>query len=393
MTRRIARYGVLALALGALAATPREAGAFETKRSAAGSPVKWSAERIAFSVRPEVADVPGAEKAIANAMAAWSGRGGAPEIVLGRNASAGETPGGDGHNTIFYAKDGYEPLGTALAITVLSFDDRSGRILDADIVLNGKFKLGRIKSDGDADAYDINRVVAHEMGHALGLSDEPGQDDALMFPYVAPASVLLAAPASDDIAGLSSLYDSASDREDQTIGCGASVAGRARSPLPIGLAVAASFGLAAVMLARGGRRARRAAMGSAAFAAVALVMPPRITTSKATQHVHDDAGAAEDAVATVTAARTTNVDGLFHTDLDLATSSCRAAPCAPVLHARVWGGTLAGVRQEIGGAAAPRAGDRVALGYASSPGHAVFRTAPLAMPPRVVVRTVARLGR
>lgn len=397
MIGRFARFGVLALATsGALVLSTRAASAYETKRSASGSPVKWTDARVPFSVRPEVADVPGAEKAIANALKAWSGRGGAPELALGRKAAAGDVPGGDGSNTIFFAKDGYEPAGSALAITILSFDDRTGQILDADIVLNGKFKLGKVNGTAEPDEYDVNRVVAHEMGHALGLSDEPSHEDALMFPYVAPASVLPTAPASDDIAGLATLYDGAEPAVDRSVGCGASVTGRARAPMPAGLLVAAGFGAAAVVLARrGGPRSRRAAFGATAFAAIALVAPPRVLSSSASQHlhVHDRAVAPADATAVVQTARTTNEAGLFRTELELATTSCASSRCAPLLHARVWGGTIGDVRQEIAGVAAPRPGEHVSVGFASPPGIAVFRSHPLASPPAAVVRTVARLGR
>lgn len=353
MTGSTARLGVLALALGALTLLPRASRAYEVKRSADGSLVRWSETRVAFSVKPEVTEVPGAEKAIASAMAAWSGRGGAPEIVLGRKANAGAAPGADGRNTIFYEKDGYAPAGNALAITILSYDEQTGRILDADIVLNGKFKLGRIGSGDDKDEYDVNRVVAHELGHALGLSDEPAREDALMFPYVAPSSALRSAPARDDLAGLATLYESRASDDASTetnTGCGAAVTSRAADAA--------------------------------------------ITTTARGLYVHDEAAPSQatDAVALVTAARTTTVGGLLQTELELTTTSC-ATVCPATMRTTMWGGAADGIRQEIAGVPVPRAGDRVALGLGRHVASRVFYRGPMTAPSSAIVHTIERLGR
>lgn len=353
MTGSTARLGVLALALGALTLVPRASRAYEVKRSADGSLVRWAEARVSFSVKPEVLELRGAENAVGKAIAAWSGRGGGPEIALGRKANAGAAPGADGRNTIFYAKDGYAPAGNALAITILSYDEQTGRILDADIVLNGKFKLGRIGIGDDTDEYDVNRVVAHEMGHALGLSDEPAREDALMFPYVAPSAVLLSAPARDDVAGLATLYESKASEDassETSVGCGAN--------------------------------------------AVARAVDASTSASTRSLYVHDEAAPskATDAVALVTAARTSTVDGLLQTELELTTTSC-SVDCPPALRVTMWGGTENGIRQEISGVAVPRAGERVALGLGRQVASRAFYRDPVAKPSSVAVYAIERLGR
>src|SRR5262249_6990776 len=139
----------------------------------------------------------------------------------------------DQQNGVFYMANGWAPAGTALAITVLTYDNATGRILDADIIFNGSYKFAvlsqgateaaRVETQGPrpsatdgishadqtgdgGNVYDLHHVVAHELGHSLGMNDEMERRDALMYRYSTPNEVTLRAPASDDIQGLAELY-------------------------------------------------------------------------------------------------------------------------------------------------------------------------------------------
>jgi hypothetical protein len=76
-------------------------------------------------------------------------------------------------------------------------------------------------------------------------------------------------------------------------------------------------------------------------------------------------GAISDATAVVVGATTQDVSGVFQTTLELASASCRLARCPDRSHARVWGGTLGGIRQQVGELPAPRVGDRVDVAFAA----------------------------
>jgi hypothetical protein len=211
-----------------------------------------------------------------------------------------------------------------------------------------------------------------------------------MFPVVAPAESLSAVPASDDIAGLATLYDGSSSKDEGAVGCGASVAGRTRASLPVGLGVAALFVVVAVVLARrGDRRARSASFGCVTLAAVALAAPPVIAATGPAKRPADG----EDALAVVTSARSFSEAGLFHTNLQLTSTSCRAWRCPSSLQARVWGGTVDGVRQEIAGMTVPRPGERVAVAFQSPVSAGILHGAPLPSTREVAVRVVARVSR
>lgn len=232
----------LGLALAVLLSV-RDARAFELKHTPSGQLVQWREAQVAFVVDPSVeAAVPGGAAAIVSAVAAWSGVSGAPELV----ASVG--PGGgkvavDGQNTILLAPDGYEPAGGALAVTVLSFDDTTGAIVDADIVVNGihafavlaaqakAAQASPVSNEGAGSStpglvFDLQHVAAHEVGHSLGLGDVDA-DDALMYAYTLPGDASSRAPLGDDTEGLASLYSSSAISS----GCGqASAAGERHRP-------------------------------------------------------------------------------------------------------------------------------------------------------------------
>ncbi len=204
---------------------PRRAEAHELKHTAGGTAVSWRAADVEWTVDASVRKVPGAEDAVIAAAAAWSGRGGAPSLAVSQ-VDADLKPGLDGKNGVFFVESGFPPVGDALAVTVLSFDADTGEVLDADILLNGNYRLGIVTAPvatGNADLtvapaatsapvaadapYDVRRVLAHEMGHALALSDELHDTSALMYPYIPRGVSLSLSPASDDVAGLATLYE------------------------------------------------------------------------------------------------------------------------------------------------------------------------------------------
>jgi hypothetical protein len=86
---------------------------------------------------------------------------------------------------------------SALALTTISFDQPSGRILDADIELNGAgFYFTTVDSPAcggppysqSCVAYDIQNTVTHEAGHLLGL-DHDGDPASVMNPVAGPGDL------------------------------------------------------------------------------------------------------------------------------------------------------------------------------------------------------------
>src|SRR6185295_17850971 len=88
--------------------------------------------------------------------------------------------------------------------------------------------------------YDLHHVVAHELGHSLGMNDEMQRKDALMYRYSAPNDATMRAPAPDDIAGLAELYSTRMEASGN--GCGnATVAPKKPSLAASHVAMVATF--------------------------------------------------------------------------------------------------------------------------------------------------------
>ena len=144
----MSRLGWAACVATACVLASPPASAFELKHDEHGNPIRWGTTAVSFVVNPSVEDhVAGGAAAVAQAVSAWSGVGGAPTL----SSSVG--PGGatvafDHQNSIVYMSD-YEPAHGALAVTVSTLDAQTGELLDVDIVINGAHRFAVLAPRGE----------------------------------------------------------------------------------------------------------------------------------------------------------------------------------------------------------------------------------------------------
>jgi hypothetical protein len=369
-------YSARSLLLGAasfgiiVCSSPRDAAAFELKHSRDGARVHWDANRVAFTLHASVDELDGGDRAIHDAFAAWSGRAGAPELAI-EGGQAPASPGLDGKNAVFYVKGGYAPAGRALAITVLTYDAKTGAIVDADIVVNGAYRFAvlpatahggptptAVSNDADGhelpfagavDQYDLLHVLAHESGHALGLDDENTLRQSLMYRYSSPNDASVRAPTTDDIDGLSEVYG-----DKMSASGGGCAAAPSRS---LGWGAVLVGGAIAVLALRRRRR------GSAIFGATAIGLGLFCASETPSARADVDARRLGDATARVASVETKNEGGLFRTTLDLEITDCRAAACPPRARFVTWGGEIDGLRQQVGNYHVPTRLETVELSF------------------------------
>jgi hypothetical protein len=98
--------------------------------------------------------------------------------------------------------------GSALGLTLTNYSLVTGAILDADIIFDPTISYST-DTVTPGTHYDLQSVATHEIGHMLGL-DHSTVLSATMFPRVSAGVSLPRALSSDDIAGVSSIYPTAS---------------------------------------------------------------------------------------------------------------------------------------------------------------------------------------
>ena len=108
-------------------------------------------------------------------------------------------------NAWMFRDDSWPYVGgsTTIALTTISVDIATGRILDADVEINS-YKTDITTSDVNIGA-DLESIVTHESGHFLGLAHTPVQD-AVMFPNYSSSSTSIRTLSPDDEAGICAAY-------------------------------------------------------------------------------------------------------------------------------------------------------------------------------------------
>lgn len=161
------------------------------------------------------------------------------------DAKATFSRSGPNENTVSWVEKGWisernHDRDAAGLTTVFFVDDpgsaRDGKILDADVELNGEFFSFSAAVSGVAGKTDVENTVVHELGHVMGL-DHPCDDglrnpvpkdhlgetipkcfplgqlsqamrDATMFNFADPMEVKKRTPETDDVLGICQTYPS-----------------------------------------------------------------------------------------------------------------------------------------------------------------------------------------
>jgi hypothetical protein len=281
--------GLALLAAGVASAS--NARAYTIQETSSGIPVHWPTGKIVtVELDPLlISAVAGALPATISAVTAWVQDGVTGPVIEVTIAGAASEPGVDGRNVIYFSPTSGNGATSALARTFVSFDDATGEIFDADIVINASYDFAVLPADSvraphavailneandipDADApgpgttclsgvhtscdlgtFDLVHVIAHELGHVRGLRDDPTESTSLMYLMTFPGDASHRAPVQDDLAGVAAIYPQA--RLLSEGGCSASPVHRSDGPAFAWAPWACAAGF--VMRRRGRTRGRR----------------------------------------------------------------------------------------------------------------------------------------
>jgi hypothetical protein len=109
-------------------------------------------------------------------------------------------------NIIVFRDDSwpYEASTNVLALTTVTYSNKSGSIFDADMEINSTQRI----SVGDpvpATSYDLQSIVTHEAGHFLGMAHST-DPKATMWPQYSSGTMSFRMLALDDSAGICAVY-------------------------------------------------------------------------------------------------------------------------------------------------------------------------------------------
>jgi hypothetical protein len=262
-----------AAVLGCLFGAESTAHAYTINTTELGKQIRWSVDSVSLQMDSEYESWlnPGDSfAAIEMGFEAWRGLPRVPDLVIrpGHPATLGHH---DGHptNGIYLLRDWpYEK--EKLAVTIVTYEMDTGRLLDADIVVNGgaRFSLLPEPMMGTSNDYDIAAVLAHETGHVLGLGESQADPAATMWPYARPGETSKRSLFDDDEEGVISSY--ATTPPEASSACGSlTIAGRAHAHSRFALGL---WALAVCPFVMGrSRRRRRALFGFATLFLIAML--------------------------------------------------------------------------------------------------------------------------
>jgi hypothetical protein len=262
-----------AAVLGCFFGAGSTAHAYTINTTELGKQIRWSVDSVSLQMDSEYESWlnPGDSfAAIEMGFEAWRGLPRVPDLVIrpGHPATVGHH---DGHptNGIYLLKDWpYEK--EKLAVTIVTYEMDTGRLLDADIVVNGqaRFSLLPDPMTGTSNDYDIAAVLAHETGHVLGLGESNADPNATMWPYARPGEVSKRTLHEDDEDGVIESYKTAPPAASSA--CGSlTIAGRAHAHSRGALGLWA-LAIAPFVMGRS-RRRRRVMFGLASLLLIAML--------------------------------------------------------------------------------------------------------------------------
>lgn len=301
----------------------------------------------------------GGTSAALQAALAWANASpSCPDLVLttGEAGDIGYFPGKDNESSIRFAPDGAEQAKGALAVTVTTYTKSTGSILDADIIVNGKYRFRKLVGEQEQKedspvAYDLQNTLTHEMGHLMGLGEDYEHTYATMYAYTEPGEVKKRILSAEDLSALQTLYENGEASDASGGGCGVSAAG-APASLPTWSAGLLLLGLGLTRRRRPRRASAAVALG---VAAVSVALPSVADSARL------DADLVFDADLRVASIDASFEDGIIVSELSLSSLRC-SGDCARVPErVVVYGGEVGELVQIVGHEATPRAGQAVRL--------------------------------
>lgn len=342
-----------------------------------GSPLRWREESsvsIAFDESLRAID-DRAFEAARTGLSTWLAEDlGQPSLTFGET-SKGKIGYSLGPScTVIYKPEGDPIAGNALAITITTYDEKTGTIYDADILVNGgaqrRFALlegdpeadktsdkKAAKNEAERDVYDLQNVLTHEGGHFFGLADFPNSPTATMYPITAWGELTKRTLEAEDKTSLQALY-ATDDTVDPPGGCGGAAASFGGGSAGHRAAWLLVFACALIATARRFPRLARWAAPPVALALLAL----GALGAPGAGRLAGRAPKRADASARVASVRLLREGPVLRSEVELAALHCHGARCANApRRVTLLGGSDGSIAQRVGDLPPAHLGDEIEL--------------------------------
>jgi len=165
---------------------------------------RWASTPVTVRVynvgNSTISDGSGGVNATVSAIRVWG--------IISSSSTSSAAVRGSAPATIMLNTNGGVCTGGCLAATLTGYYiSQSGddRIYDADVYTNTAYQFYSSGESGCSGEYDINGIMAHEVGHVIGIGHS-SVAGATMYPSVSACNTANRTLASDDFAARDNLY-------------------------------------------------------------------------------------------------------------------------------------------------------------------------------------------
>ena len=223
------------------------------KQSPSGHELHWEKKALTVYLDNSLDKLgPGAHEAVMQAFGQWVASDTRLPDLTFDSGHTSATPQQDGKSTVSYGRITAAGLEHDLAFTVSYSNDKSGEIVEADIILNSLYPMavltprpttpgattntspkdhdgihGNGPSKGPSNdeesmdcqnRYDAQNVTTHEAGHFFGLGEDPVEHQATMFQAIDQCETHKRVLALTDVGAVTTLYEKSADAEEAKAG-------------------------------------------------------------------------------------------------------------------------------------------------------------------------------